>query len=84
MNYFISKTYGIEDPNVTFDKATTIRSQESTAKPCNVSNSTVSRTINHTAQAIKHLSLSSLPKHILMDEFKNVKQVDSAMSFIFL
>ncbi|OEK61731.1 transposase [Staphylococcus equorum] len=39
--------------------------------------------INHTAQAIKQLPFSSLPKHILMDEFKSVKQVDSAMSFIF-
>lgn len=65
------------------DKATTIRSQKSIAKSCGVSNSTVSRMINHTAQAIKQLPFSSLPKHILMDEFKSVKQVDSAMSFIF-
>ncbi|MFG0930691.1 hypothetical protein BUZ01_07190 [Staphylococcus gallinarum] len=50
---------------------------------CGVSNSTVSRVINHAAQDIKHLPFSTLPKHILMDEFKSVKQVDSAMSFIF-
>ncbi|MEC5302656.1 ISL3 family transposase [Staphylococcus shinii] len=65
------------------DKATTIRSQKSIAKSCGVSNSTVSRVINHAAQDIKHLPFSTLPKHILMDEFKSVKQVDSAMSFIF-
>ncbi|WP_426444019.1 ISL3 family transposase [Staphylococcus xylosus] len=50
---------------------------------CGVSNSTVSHVINHAAQDIKHLPFSTLPKHILMDEFKSVKQVDSAMSFIF-
>lgn len=65
------------------DKATSIRSQKSIAKSCGVSNSTVSRIINHTAQSIKHMPFGSLPKHILMDEFKSVKQVDSAMSFIF-
>ncbi|MDT3983447.1 LacI family DNA-binding transcriptional regulator [Staphylococcus ureilyticus] len=55
------------------DKATSIRSQKSIAKSCGVSNSTVSRLINHTAQAIKHLPFNLLPKHILMDEFKSVK-----------
>lgn len=65
------------------NKATSIRSQKSIAKSCGVSNSTVSRIINHNAQAIKHMPFGSLPKHILMDEFKSVKQVDSAMSFIF-
>lgn len=53
---------------------TSIRSQKSIAKSCGVSNSTVSRIINHAAQSTKH---------ILMDEFKSVKHVDSAMSFIF-
>ena len=65
------------------DKATSIRSQKSIAKSCGVSNSTVSRIINHAAQSIKHLPFGSLPKHILMDEFKSVKHVDNAMSFIF-
>lgn len=65
------------------DKATSIRSQKSIAKSCGVSNSIVSRIINHTTQTIKHLPFSSLSKHILMDEFKSVKQIDNAMSFIF-
>ncbi|MDT0724445.1 MULTISPECIES: transposase family protein [Staphylococcus] len=65
------------------DKATSIRSQKSIAKSCGVSNSTVSRIINHAVQDIRHMPFASLPKHLLMDEFKSVKQVDSAMSFIF-
>ena len=56
------------------DKATSIRSQKSIAKSCGVSNSTVSRIINHAVQSIKHLPFASLPKHILMDEFKSVNR----------
>ncbi|WP_436951856.1 ISL3 family transposase [Staphylococcus shinii] len=94
----MSKTLGIEDPSVIFDnkleeieykgerfkcyyaKVTYIPDY---CESCGVSNSTVSRMINHTAQVIKYLPFNSLPKHILMGEFKSVKQVDSAMSFIF-
>lgn len=48
-----------------------------------VSTTTVRRVIDQTAQAIRQRPTHALPQHLSFDEFKSVKSVDSAMSFIF-
>lgn len=48
-----------------------------------VSTTTVCRVIHHTAQAIRQRPVDALPPHLSFDEFKSVKSVDAAMSFIF-
>ncbi|WP_411842831.1 transposase [Salinicoccus sp. HZC-1] len=48
-----------------------------------VSAPTVSRVIDQTAQAIRQRPTHALPQHLSFDEFKSMKSIDSAMSFIF-
>ena len=48
-----------------------------------VSTTTVRRVIDQTAQAIRQRPTHALPTHLSFDEFKSVKSVDAAMSFIF-
>lgn len=65
------------------NKANEIRSEKSIAQACFVSPSTVSRYIDKTARQLYHTPFQSLPEHIMMDEFKSVKNVAGSMSFIF-
>ncbi|WP_020006453.1 ISL3 family transposase [Salinicoccus albus] len=48
-----------------------------------VSTTTVRRVIEETAHAIRQRPTHTLPAHLCFDEFKSVKSVDTAMSFIF-
>lgn len=48
-----------------------------------VSTTTVRRVIEATARAIRQRPTHVLPEHLSFDEFKSVKSVDTAMSFIF-
>lgn len=48
-----------------------------------VSTTTVRRVIEHTARAIRQHPTHALPEHLCFDEFKSVKSVEAAMSFIF-
>lgn len=48
-----------------------------------VSTMTVRRVIEHIARAIRQRPTHALPEHLCFDEFKSVKSVDTAMSFIF-
>lgn len=48
-----------------------------------VSTTTVRRVIHQTAQAIQQRPVDALPPHLSFDEFKSVKSVNAAMSFIF-
>ena len=48
-----------------------------------VSTTTVRRVIEQTARAIRQRPTHALPEHLCFDEFKSVKSVDTAMSFIF-
>lgn len=65
------------------NKSTQIRSEKSIAESCFVSATSVSRFIKLAAKQINHNPMDSLPIHIMMDEFKSVKNVSGAMSFIF-
>lgn len=65
------------------NKADEIRSEKSIAQSCSVSPTTVSRYIDKTARQIYHTPFQSLPEHMMMDEFKSVKNVVGSMSFIF-
>ncbi|MCB6970484.1 ISL3 family transposase, partial [[Eubacterium] rectale] len=60
-----------------------IRSQKSVAESCHVSNSTVTRIINKAASQIAQTPFKYLPEHLMMDEFKSVKNVVGKMSFIY-
>ena len=57
------------------DKAQEYRSQKSIAKSCLVSSMTVSRVINQAASDVGQSSFDALPEHLMMDEFKSVKNV---------
>ncbi|HCX3693521.1 TPA: transposase, partial [Staphylococcus aureus] len=65
------------------NKAAEIRSEKSIAKSCSVSATTVSRIIDEAAQSLHQSPYSALPEHIMMDEFKSVKNVSGKMSFIY-
>ncbi|HDL0574809.1 ISL3 family transposase [Staphylococcus aureus] len=69
--------------NAVMIKATEIRSIKSIASDCCISSPTVNRIIRKATESIRQKAGSSLPEHIMMDEFKSVKHVDSAMSFIY-
>ena len=58
-------------------------SQKSIAKSCLVSSMTVSRVINQAASDVGQSSFDALPEHLMMDEFKSVKNVIGKMSFIY-
>ena len=64
-------------------KATEIRSQKSIAESCAVGASTVARMIDKAASQIAQKPFSTLPEHLMMDEFKSVKHVSRNMSFIY-
>ncbi|WP_414047399.1 ISL3 family transposase [Macrococcus equi] len=64
-------------------KSTKIRSEKSIAESCFISATSVSRFIKQAAKEVNHNPMDSLPAHIMMDEFKSVKNVSGAMSFIF-
>ncbi|EKU45018.1 ISL3 family transposase [Staphylococcus massiliensis] len=65
------------------DKVREVRSIKSVAESCCVSSPTVVRIIKQTVDEIRHKVGSHLPEHIMMDEFKSVKNVDASMSFIY-
>ena len=44
---------------------------------------TVSRVINQAASDVGQSSFEALPEHLMMDEFKSVKNVIGKMSFIY-
>ena len=44
---------------------------------------TVSRVINQAASDVGQSSFDALPEHLMMDEFKSVKNVIGKMSFIY-
>ena len=44
---------------------------------------TVSRVINQAASDVGQSSFDALPEHLMMDEFKSVKNVTGKMSFIY-
>ena len=69
--------------NLVLDKAQEYRSQKSIAKSCLVSSMTVSRVINQAASDVGQSSFDALPEHLMMDEFKSVKNVIGKMSFIY-
>ena len=69
--------------NLVLDKAQEYRSQKSIAKSCLVSSMTVSRVINQAASDVGQSSFGALPEHLMMDEFKSVKNVIRKMSFIY-
>ncbi|MBU9759708.1 ISL3 family transposase, partial [Staphylococcus aureus] len=76
---FISK----KPRSAVLNKAAEIRSEKSIAKSCSVSATTVSRIIDEAAQSLHQSPYSALPEHIMMDEFKSVKNVSGKMSFIY-
>ena len=45
---------------------------------------TVSRVINQAASDVDQSSFDALPEHLMMDEFKSVKNVTGKMSFIYV
>ncbi len=65
------------------NKTTDIRSQKSIAQSCHVSCSTVSRIMNQAASQLAQTPFKYLPEHLMMDEFKSVKNIDGKMSFIY-
>ena len=65
------------------NKAQECRSQKSIAKSCLISSMTVSRVINQAASDVGQSSFDALPEHLMMDEFKSVKNVTGKMSFIY-
>ena len=69
--------------NLVLDKAQEYRSQKSIAKSCLVSSMTVSRVINQAASDVGQSSFDALLEHLMMDEFKSVKNVIGKMSFIY-
>ena len=56
---------------------------KSIAKSCLISSMTVSRVINQAASDVGQSSFDALPEHLMMDEFKSVKNVTGKMSFIY-
>ncbi|MBI5976070.1 transposase, partial [Staphylococcus sp. H16/1A] len=65
------------------NKATDIRSEASIAQDCSVSPTTVARFIDEAAESLYQSPHRPLPKHLMMDEFKSVKNVSGYMSFIY-
>lgn len=59
------------------------RSCKGIAYDNDVSSTSVIRYINKTARSVKLGTFNELPKHIMVDEFKSVKNVVGKMSFIF-
>ncbi|AXY24639.1 ISL3 family transposase [Suicoccus acidiformans] len=64
------------------DRATRVTCETDIAKDTFVSLNTVRRVIHETARAIRIRSTEQLPEHLSFDEFKSVKSVKAAMSFI--
>ena len=56
---------------------------KSIAKSCLISSMTVSRVINQRRSDVGQSSFDALPEHLMMDEFKSVKNVTGKMSFIY-
>ncbi|MCU5747139.1 ISL3 family transposase [Staphylococcus sp. SQ8-PEA] len=65
------------------NKAVDLRSQKSIGQSCHVSCSTVSRIMNQAASQVAQTPFKYLPEHLMMDEFKSVKNIDGKMSFIY-
>lgn len=65
-------------------QATQTVSEAHIAKELNVSTTTVRRTISEFASEIRIRPTHALPNHLSFDEFKSVKSVDAAMSFIMI
>lgn len=61
------------------NKATVTCSEASIAQDCSVS-----RFIDEAAESIHQSPHQSLPKHLMMDEFKSVKNVSGSMSFMYV
>lgn len=57
-------------------------SEQYMAEMSSVSTATVRRVINETATSIRTRPTDILPQHLCFDEFKSVKSVDAAMSFV--
>ena len=54
-----------------------MHSQKSIARSCLISSMTVSRVINQAAEKRRsQSSFDALPEHLMMDEFKSVKNVN--------
>lgn len=66
------------------DKATEVLTKKYIAKISHVSDHTVARVIKEKAKPLRQRPLDSLPKHLAFDEFKSVKSVENAMSFIMI
>lgn len=90
-SYFTAETFAVDrychisanSRLAVLDKARDIRSQKQIAKSCSVGTSTVTRMINKAASQIAQKPFNCLPEHIMMDEFKSVKNVDNKISFIY-
>lgn len=65
------------------DRATRVMSEVDIAKDTHVSPNTVRRVIHQAAATLRIRPTSSLPEHLCFDEFKSVKSVKAAMSFIY-
>lgn len=66
------------------DKATEVLTKKYIAKISHVSDHTVARVIKEKAKPLRQRPLDSLPKHLAFDEFKSVKSIENAMSFIMI
>lgn len=64
------------------DLATRVQPETLMAQDTNVSTHTVRRVIRQAAALFRVRPTHQLPEHISLDEFKSVKSVDDAMSFI--
>lgn len=66
------------------NKATAIRSEASIAQDCSVSPTTVSHFIDEAAKSNHQSPYQSFPKHLMMDEFKSVKNLSRSIIFIYV
>ena len=66
------------------EEATKVKTEIDTAEDNCVSPSTVSRIRRKAANSLRIKPFDHLPEHLAMDEFKSVKNVTGAMSFIFI
>lgn len=57
-------------------------SEQYMAEMSHVSTTTIRRVIDDTARSIRTRPTDTLPHHLCFDEFKSVKSVDAAMSFV--
>ncbi|UXR34039.1 ISL3 family transposase [Staphylococcus simulans] len=65
-------------------RLTRVQSELDIANDCSVSPSTVKRYLHKLSQSLTVKPSSGLPRHISIDEFKSVKNVTTAMSFLFV